>query len=684
MKSPHPGNMVTISKKGKVMPSRRDLANAIRALSVDAIEKAKSGHPGAPLGMADMAETLWRHFLKFNPADPRWPDRDRFILSNGHASMLLYAVLHLTGYPLTIEEIKNFRQFGSLTPGHPEINLDMGVEMSTGPLGQGIASAVGLALAEAMLAATFNKPGYRIVDHYTYAFCGDGCLMEGVSHEACSLAGTWKLGRLIVFYDSNGVSIDGPISSWFSENVAQRYASYDWQVIGPINGHDFDELDKALEEARSDLSRPSLIVANTHIGFGSPKTDTSASHGAPLGEEAVKITRENLNWKNEPFVIPQDIYEAWDCRKKGADAEAAWKKLFDAYQNKYPDLAAEFKRRMAGELPADWSRIKEGLSRMAADKKDKAATRVDSRECLEYLVPRLPELVGGSADLSASVGAMTKASRPLEVENYIGNYIYYGVREFGMGAIMNGLAMHGGIIPYAGTFLSFSDQAKNALRLSALMGLRVIWIMTHDSIGVGEDGPTHQPVEQISALRIIPNMLVWRPCDMEETAQAWISALESANRPTCLVLSRQNLPQLEHLPGQIGDMAKGGYVLHTCEGQPDIILIASGSETWLALNAAGEIEKDGHKCRVVSMPCAEIFDSQSPEYRESVLPKAVKTRLAIEAASGDWWRKYVGLDGDVISMDHFGVSAPGPELFERFGFTVKNIAEHARKLLAGD
>lgn len=665
------------------MPTRRELANAIRALSIDAIEKANSGHPGAPLGMADMAEALWRHYMKFNPADPDWPDRDRFILSNGHASMMIYALLHLTGFELSMEDIKNFRQFGSRTPGHPEHGTTSGVEMSTGPLGQGLASAVGFALAEALLAQTFNRPNFKIVDHFTYAFCGDGCLMEGVSQEACSLAGTWHLGKLVVFYDSNGVSIDGPISSWFSENVAQRFASCDWQVIGPVDGHDFDALDKALAEARANTRQPTIIVANTHIGFGSPKRDTSASHGAPLGEKAAKDTRENLGWQSGPFVIPPEILAAWDMRKKGAELEGEWKKLFASYEKEYPDLAAEFKRRMAGELPKDWKQIASGLMRQANATREKAATRVDSRECLEYLVPRLPELIGGSADLSASVGAITKSSRPLNTENYEGNYIYYGAREFGMGAIMNGLALHGGFIPYAGTFLAFSDQAKNALRLSALMNLRVIWIMTHDSIGVGEDGPTHQPVEQIPTLRLIPRLLVWRPCDADETAVAWIAALESGREPTCLILSRQSLPQFEHDGQQLADMAKGGYILHDCAGQPELILIATGSEAQLALAAAGELEKEGHKCRVISMPCAQIFDRQSREYREKVLPPAITSRLALEAASGDWWRKYVGLDGDVIGMDDYGASAPGSLLFKHFGFTVENVVKRAKQLLAG-
>lgn len=663
------------------MPTRRECANVIRALSIDAIEKAKSGHPGAPLGMADMAEALWRHFIKHNPKNPAWPDRDRFILSNGHASMLLYSVLHLTGYDLSIEDIESFRQLGSKTPGHPEKNITPGVEMTTGPLGQGIASSVGMALAEAMLAAAFNKPHYDIVNHYTYVFCGDGCLMEGVSHEACALAGTWRLGKLIVFYDSNGVSIDGRIDPWFSENVGQRYEAYGWQVIGPIDGHDPDALDTAIMDARAETDKPSLIICKTHIGFGSPKKDTSASHGAPLGTDAAKVTKEVLNWHEKPFVVPDELKAAWDATAKGAELEKEWNRKFADYSLKFPELAKEFSRRVKAELPENWPGICAALKQSSSENKDPRATRVSSKDCLEILVPDLPELVGGAADLSSSVGTQTKASLSLDAKSHLGNYLFYGVREFGMGAIMNGLALHGGFIPYAGTFLAFSDQAKNALRLSALMKLRVVWIMTHDSIGVGEDGPTHQPVEQIASLRLIPDMEVWRPCDNEETAQAWITSLSGRQRPCCLVLSRQNLPQIARTEGQTADIAKGGYILRDCEGKPQIIIIATGSEVSLAVGAAENLAGEDIRCRVVSMPCSEIFDAQPIEWRNNVLPPEIKCRLAVEAASADWWKRYTGLDGDVLGMETYGLSAPGKTLFEKFGFTVDKIVSMAKTMI---
>lgn len=663
------------------MPSRRDCANAIRALAIDAIEKARSGHPGAPLGMADMAEALWRHGFRHNPADPAWPDRDRFVLSNGHASMLLYAVLHLTGYDLSMEEIKNFRQWGSRTPGHPERGLTPGVEMTTGPLGQGIASAVGMALAEALLAARFNTAEHTVVDHRTYAFCGEGCLMEGVSHEACALAAAWALGKLTVLFDANGVSIDGKVDAWFCEDVGRRYAAYGWQVIGPVDGHDGAALDAALAEARADTKRPALIICRTHIGFGSPKKDSSASHGAPLGEEAATATRRALGWTAAPFEIPDDIRAAWDARARGKALEDAWQDTFAAYAAAHPQLAAEFRRRMAGALPDDWPQIVSRLmaAAMAGDKAE--ATRVASRKALEVLVPAVPELVGGSADLSGSVGTQTAASVPLDTASYSGNYLYYGVREFGMGAIMNGLAIHGGFIPYAGTFMAFSDQARNALRLSAIMGLRVVWVLTHDSIGVGEDGATHQPVEQIPTLRMIPNLHVWRPCDDAETAVAWRSALESAATPTCLALSRQKLPQLPRDEAQVAAIARGGYVLRECAGEPELILMATGSETALAVEAAVTLGARGRRVRVVSLPCAEVFDAQDEAWRESVLPSAVRCRLAVEAAAPSWWRKYVGLDGEIIGMEGFGVSAPGAVLFERFGFTADNVTARALALL---
>ncbi|MDE7371042.1 MAG: transketolase [Desulfovibrio sp.] len=664
------------------MPSRRDCANAIRALAIDAIEKAKSGHPGAPLGMADMAEALWRHGFRHNPADPAWPDRDRFVLSNGHASMLLYAVLNLTGYDLPMEEIKNFRQWGSATPGHPERGLTPGVEMTTGPLGQGIASAVGMALAEAMLAAQFNTPEYTIVDHRTYAFCGEGCLMEGVSHEACALAAAWGLGKLTVLFDANGVSIDGKVDAWFCENVGQRYAAYGWQVIGPVDGHDSAALDAALAAARADQHRPALIICHTHIGFGSPKKDSAASHGAPLGADAAEATKRALGWTAAPFEVPDDIRAAWDAREEGRALEAAWDETFAAYRKADPELAAEFLRRMKGELPADWPAVSARLMAAAQAADAPEATRVASRKALEVLVPALPELIGGSADLSGSVGTQTKASAALDTATYCGNYLYYGVREFGMGAIMNGLALHGGFIPYAGTFMAFSDQARNALRLSAIMGLRVIWVLTHDSIGVGEDGATHQPVEQIPTLRMVPNLHVWRPCDDVETAVAWRSALECATTPTCLALSRQKLPQIPRDEAQVKAIARGGYVLRDCAGEPELLLMATGSETSLAVEAAVTLNARGYRVRVVSMPCAEVFDAQDEAWRESVLPSGVRCRMAVEAASPGWWPAYVGLDGEIIGMKGFGMSAPGSVLFERFGFTADNVVARALDLLA--
>lgn len=665
------------------MPGRRERANAIRALSIDAIEQAESGHPGAPLGMADMAEALWGRYLKHNPKNPAWPDRDRFILSNGHASMLLYSLLHLTGYDLAIEDIRKFRQWQSRTPGHPEYNPCTGVEMTTGPLGQGIASAVGMALAEAMLAATFNKPGHTIVDHFTYVFCGEGCLMEGVSHEACALAGTWRLGKLIVMFDANGVSIDGAVEGWFSEDVGKRYEAYGWQVLGPVDGHDFETLDNALHKARSNASQPSLIICKTHIGFGSPKRDSSASHGAPLGPQAAQATREALGWKQQPFVVPQEIYEAWNAVEKGAQAEQAWERKFQAYAESYPELAIEFRRRIEGRLPENWDEIKARVLAEATSAEAALATRVASKKCLEILVPGIPALLGGSADLSGSVGTLTSASVPLNPETHTGNYIYYGVREFGMGAIMNGLALHGGFIPYAGTFLAFSDQAKNALRLASLMAIRVIWVFTHDSIGVGEDGPTHQPVEQLPSLRLIPNMNVWRPCDSEETAVAWLAALESGKTPTCLVLSRQGLPQIKRTPDMVADIRRGGYVLRQAQSKPDALLLASGSEVALALAAADRLRAGGIQVNVISMPCFEVFDSQDAAWKEMVLPASVRARVAVEAASSEPWYRYVGLDGAVIGMDGFGASAPGKKLFEKFGFTVENVVKTVTMLVSG-
>jgi transketolase len=663
------------------MPTPRQCANAIRVLAVDAIEKAQSGHPGAPLGMADMAEALWRRHFKHNPANPSWPDRDRFVLSNGHASMLCYALLHLTGYDLPIAEIENFRQWKSRTPGHPEAGLTPGVDMTTGPLGQGIASAVGMALAERMLAARFNTSEHGIVDHYTWVFCGDGCLMEGISHEACSLAGIWKLGKLIALYDSNGISIDGHIDAWYSEDARARFTAYGWQVIGPVDGHDAAALDAAIVGAKRETSRPSLIVCRTHIGFGSPKADSEKCHGSPLGESAVRATRETLGWHEPPFVIPDDIYRAWDARTAGLEAEEKWRTSFAAYRQARPDLADEFSRRMAGDLPADWPALARDILREAQTRTEDAATRVASRTVLDRLAPRLPELVGGSADLSGSVGTCVASSRRFDPATGLGNYISYGVREFGMGAVMNGLVLHGGFIPYAGTFLAFSDQAKNAVRLAALMGLRLVWVFTHDSIGVGEDGPTHQPVEQLASLRATPGLRLWRPCDITETAVAWRCALESRHTPTCLSLSRQNLPFHARSETQVALIARGGYVLRDCGGEPEIILLATGSEVALAAEVADRLDALGHRARVVSMPCTELFDAQDAAYKEHVLPDACRARLAVEAAAPDFWRKYVGLDGAVRAMSTFGASAPAARLWEHFGFSVERVLDMALKLL---
>lgn len=667
------------------MPTRRQCANALRALAIDAIEQARSGHPGAPLGMADMAEALWRHVLRHNPADPHWPDRDRFVLSNGHASMLLYGLLHLSGYGLSMDDIRQFRQWGSLTPGHPEYGHTAGVEMTTGPLGQGISSAVGMALAERLLAARFNRPGHEIVNHHTYAFLGDGCLMEGVSHEACALAGVWGLGKLIALYDANGISIDGKVEGWFCEDVAARFRAYGWQVVGPVDGHDAAALDAALSEARADGARPSLIICRTHIGFGSPhKADSAACHGSPLGPEEAAATKAALEWTSAPFEIPADIAAAWDAREKGRAAQAAWEEAFAAYAAAHPDLAAEFNRRMKGDLPADWADIAAETVQQAVAAEESIATRVAGQRALETLTARLPELLGGSADLTGSVGTKTAASVPLDpaAGNWAeANYLYYGVREFGMSAIMNGAALHGGFIPYAGTFMVFSDYAKNAVRLAALMRIRTVWVFTHDSIGVGEDGPTHQPIEQAAGLRLIPNVDVWRPCDTVESAVAWQCALECAHTPSVLSLSRQNVPFVRRDAAQVAAIARGGYVLADCAGRPEIILLATGSEVALALEAAGKLTEAGRRVRVVSLPCCERFDAQDAAYRETVLPSDVRARVAVEAASAEYWRKYVGLDGAVLGMEGFGASAPGKVLAREFGFTVERLAALAEEVL---
>ena len=663
------------------MPTRKQCANALRFLAVDAIEQARSGHPGAPLGMADMAEALWRHVLKHNPADPRWPDRDRFVLSNGHASMLLYALLHMSGYDMPVEDLRNFRQWGSKTPGHPEREPELGIDLTTGPLGQGIASAVGMALAEKLLAARYNTPGYGIVDHHTYVFVGDGCLMEGVSYEACSLAGTWGLGKLIVLYDANGISIDGSIDGWFTEDVAARYRACRWQVIGPVDGHSPEALDAALAEARADTDRPSLIICRTSIGYGSSKADSASCHGSPLGAENILAMRKTLGWEEPPFAVPAAVRAAWDARERGKEVQARWENMFAAYAKDHPELAEEFLRRMRGDLPADWQQIAGRMVETAVACGENLATRVASQKVLESLVPHLPELVGGSADLSGSVGTRTSASVVMDASRGTGNYVEYGVREFGMSCIMNGLAAHGGFIPYAGTFLSFADQAKNSLRLASLMGLRAVWVLTHDSIGVGEDGPTHQPVEQLGMLRLTPNCHVWRPCDAAETALAWRCALENPCTPSVLALSRQALPACSRSRQQVADIARGGYVLRDCEGTPHLILLATGSEVHLALAAADSLTASGRKVRVVSLPCAEIFDAQDAAWKESVLPRAVRARVAIEASAADYWRKYVGLDGAVAGMERFGASAPASQLFAHFGFRVEHVVELAEKVL---
>jgi transketolase len=664
-------------------PDRRTLANAIRALSMDAVQAANSGHPGMPMGMADIAEVLWNDYLKHNPGNPEWVDRDRFVLSNGHGSMLLYSVLHLTGYPLSMDEIRNFRQFGYRTAGHPEREAELAIETTTGPLGQGITNAVGMALAEKMLAATFNRDGLNIVDHRTWVFAGDGCLMEGISHEACSLAGTLKLGKLICLYDDNGISIDGETAGWFTDDTAKRFESYGWQVIDNVDGHDSAAIAEAIEVATADTDRPSLVCCKTVIGFGSPnKQGTSSTHGAPLGDEEIAAVRKELGWNYPPFEIPADIANAWSGINKGAAAEAKWQKSWDAYRQAHPELAAEFERRTSSSLPADWSdfadRAVAAINEAAAD----MATRKASLVALNAFAPALPEMAGGSADLTGSNLTKHDGSTVISGDDASGNYIYFGVREFGMSAICNGLALHGGIIPYSGTFLTFSDYSRNALRMAALMKVQNVFVFTHDSIGLGEDGPTHQPVEHTASLRLMPNMSVWRPCDTVETAVAWRFALERRDGPTSLILTRQGLPHQHRSGAQIVDIVRGGYVLKDSDGAPELILIATGSEVALAVAAAEELEADGVKVRVVSMPCTDQFDRQEKDYRESVLPAGVTARVAIEAGvTPDWWR-YTGTKGQVIGLDRFGASAPADELFEYFGFSVANVLKIARETLA--
>ena len=661
---------------GNVDPRRRELANAIRALSMDAVQKATCGHPGAPMGMADIAEVLWNDYLKHNPANPSWADRDRFVLSNGHGSMLLYSLLHLTGYALPIEELKRFRQMGSMTPGHPEYGYTPGVETTTGPLGQGLANAVGMAISERALAAQYNKADHTIVDHHTYVFLGDGCLMEGISHEACSLAGHLGLGKLIGFYDDNGISIDGEVHGWFTDNTPKRFEAYGWHVIPRVDGHDAKAVKAAIEAARKVTDKPSLICCQTIIGFGSPnKEGKEASHGAALGEKEVAATRERLGWNHAAFEIPEHISKAWDGRNRGAEAEKAWTQRFEAYSKAYPTLAAEFTRRMRGDLPADFAAHADAYIKELDAKGASIASRNASQNTLAAFGPKLPELMGGSADLAGSNLTIWPGCQGVSAENPGGNYLYYGVREFGMSAIMNGIALHKGFVPYGATFLMFSEYARNALRMAALMKQRVVFVYTHDSIGLGEDGPTHQPVEQLATLRMIPNMSVWRPSDAVESAIAWKEALYRADGPSCLVFSRQKLTHQTRSPETLQQVRRGGYVLADTAGVPEAIIIATGSEVGIAMEAHKALTAKGHLVRVVSMPNTEVFDAQDAAYREAVLPKAVKKRVAVEAGVTSFWRKYVGLDGAVVGIDRFGESAPAEVLFEHFGFTAAHVAE---------
>ncbi|KXS36185.1 MAG: transketolase [Idiomarina sp. T82-3] len=660
------------------MSERRHLANAIRALSMDAVQQANSGHPGAPMGMADIAEVLWRDYLKHNPNNPSWADRDRFVLSNGHGSMLIYSLLHLTGYDLSIDDIKQFRQLHSKTPGHPEYGYTPGIETTTGPLGQGIANAVGMALAEKTLAAQFNRDEHNVVDHFTYTFLGDGCLMEGISHEACSLAGTLGLGKLIAFYDDNGISIDGEVEGWFTDDTAQRFESYNWHVIRDVDGHDADAIKQAIESARSETQRPTLIICKTVIGFGSPnKQGQESCHGAPLGDDEIALARKQLNWSYDRFEVPQDVYQAWDAKDKGDAIEASWNKHWTAYEQAYPELAAELKRRLAGELPGDFeSELQAYIEQLQANPEN-PATRKASLNVLNEVGPKLPELLGGSADLAGSNLTLWQGAKGVTADDANGNYVFYGVREFAMSAIMNGVTLHGGFKPYGATFLMFMEYARNAVRMAALMKQPSIFVYTHDSIGLGEDGPTHQPVEQLANLRLTPNLNCWRPCDAVETAVAWRSALQSNDKPTALVFSRQGMQQQTRDAEQLNNISRGGYILKDCDGTPDSILIATGSEVDLAVAAREQLAAKGMNVRVVSMPSTDVFDDQDAEYREHVLPSAVRKRVAVEAGIADYWRKYVGLDGTVIGMNSFGESAPAKALFEHFDITVEAVVRAA-------
>jgi len=657
--------------------SRKQSANAIRALSMDAVQKAKSGHPGAPMGMADIAQVLWCDFLKHNPGDPKWFNRDRFVLSNGHGSMLIYSLLHLTGYDLSVDDLQQFRQFDSKTPGHPEFGYTPGVETTTGPLGQGLANGVGMAIAEKTLGAQFNREGHEVIDHNTYVFAGDGCLMEGISHEVCSLAGTLNLGKLIVFYDDNGISIDGEVQEWFADDTGKRFDAYGWQVLS-VDGHDPEAISDAIKQAQNESARPTLISCKTVIGFGSPnKQGTAATHGAPLGDEEIAATREALDWPHAPFVIPQEIRQAWDATEQGFTAESAWKEKLVIYEEEYPELAMELVRRLKGELPSYFSAMADEFIAKCQLSDDNIPSRKASQNSIEAYAAMLPELIGGSADLTGS--NLTKWSGSSAIsEKSDGNYIYYGVREFGMSAIATGLALHGGFIPYTATFLIFMEYARNAVRMSALMKQQSIFVYTHDSIGQGEDGPTHQPIEQLANLRSTPNMSVWRPCDNVESAVAWKAAIEKQNGPTSLVFSRQNLPHQARSDEQVQAISRGAYILKDCEGEPSVIVLATGSEVSISLAAVESLQAEGVKARLVSIPCVDVFEAQDAGYQEQVLPNAVRHRIAVEAAGVDYWRKLVGLDGKIIGMRTFGESAPGAVLMEHFGFTAENIVATAK------
>lgn len=664
------------------MGDRRQLANAIRALSMDAVQKAKSGHPGAPMGMADIAEVLWNDYLKHNPQDPKWAGRDRFILSNGHGSMLHYSLLHLSGYALTIDDLKNFRQLHSKTAGHPEYGYAPGVETTTGPLGQGIANGVGMAVAEKIMAAQFNRPGFEIVDNYTYVFLGDGCMMEGISHEVCSLAGTLGLNKLIAFYDDNGISIDGEVEGWFTDDTPKRFESYGWNVVPAVDGHNPAQIKAAIEKARAS-DKPTLICCKTIIGFGSPnKEGKEECHGAPLGDAEIQLTRERLGWAHGPFEIPADVYAAWDAKAKGAKAQAEWNETFAAYAKAHPELAAEFKRRMAGELPADFSVKAQAYVDACQAKGETIASRKASQNAINAYGALLPELLGGSADLAGSNLTLWSGSKGVEHNDASGNYLHYGVREFGMSAMMNGIALYSGLIPYGATFLVFMEYARNAVRMAALMKQRALFVYTHDSIGLGEDGPTHQPVEQIASLRMTPNLETWRPCDTVESAVSWKASIERNDGPSALIFTRQNVQHQARDAAQVANIAKGGYVLRDCAGTPDAIVIATGSEVELATAAAEQMAAKGKKVRVVSMPCAERFMKQDAAYREAVLPAAVSARVAVEAAHKDYWYKFVGLNGAIIGMESFGESAPAPQLFEMFGITTAKVVEALEQVTA--